>query len=277
MADILVVDDDAGVRFSLQETLTHDGHHIVAVDSGQAALSQIAAREFDLALLDLKLKDMTGLQILSELRRRSPDTVAIILTAHASLETAVEALRQGAHDYLFKPCKTVELRESVRTGLLKRQAALEAKPPRPESDRKSTSNGPVISNGPITSNGPISIAALRSLAEPASSTANHSPERFVQQGSLIVDVMRHVITLDGHLLELSPTEFDLLAYLASEAPRVVSAHELVREVQNYDTEAWETTDTVRYHIYRLRHKIKTATGRRDVVGNVRGIGYTLGL
>jgi DNA-binding response OmpR family regulator len=277
MANILVVDDDDGVRFSLEETLSRDGHHVSAVDSGQAALAKIAAQEFDLALLDLKLKDMTGLQVLGKLHERWPDTVAIILTGQASLETAVEALRQGAHDYLFKPARTVELRESVRTGLLKRQAALEARPHRRDSDHKSTSNGPVTSNGPITSNGPLLPTSLRPLTIPPTATAAQSSERFVQRGHLIVDAMRHVITLDGHLLELSPTEFDLLAYLAGEAPRVVSPHELVREVQNYDTEAWETTDTVRYHIYRLRHKIKEATGRSDVVTNVRGIGYTLGL
>jgi len=265
MANILIVDDDAGVRFSLEETLTRDGHQVNAVESGQAALARIAVKEFDLALLDLNLKDTTGLKILGELRQRWPDTVAIILTGQASLETAVEALRQGAHDYLFKPCRTVELRESVRAGLLKRQAALDSQPQRADSDRPSTSNDPLV------------LAATPSQAMPAGSATTHSPGRFVQRGNLIVDAMRHIITLDGHLLELSPTEFDLLAYLAGEAPRVVSAHELVHEVQNYDTEPWETTDTVRYHIYRLRQKIKTATGHGDVVRNVRGIGYTLGL
>jgi DNA-binding response OmpR family regulator len=93
---------------------------------------------------------------------------------------------------------------------------------------------------------------------------------------LIVDFMRHVMTLDGHLLELSPTEFDLLAYLASEAPRVISPQELVREVQGYESEAWEARDTVRYHVYRIRRKAKAATGRTDIIRTVRGVGYTMG-
>ena len=118
---ILIVDDEAAVRFFLEEALTRDGHQVVAVDSGEAALALIADQEYDLALLDLMMDEVGGMEVLTALSRRWPDTVVIVLTAHASLETAVEALRQGAHDYLFKPCETVELRESVRTGLLKRQ------------------------------------------------------------------------------------------------------------------------------------------------------------
>ena len=91
-----------------------------------------------------------------------------------------------------------------------------------------------------------------------------------------MDFMRHVITLDGHLLELSPTEFDLLAHLVSEAPRVVSPQELVREAQGYESEPWEARDLVRYHIYRVRRKIKATTGRADVIHTVRGVGYTVG-
>jgi DNA-binding response OmpR family regulator len=118
---ILVVDDEPGIRFFLEDTLTRDGYQVTAVETGEAAVRAIAVQEFDLALVDLKLTGMGGMEVLAYLRQQSPDTAVILLTAHASLDTAVQALRQGAHDYLFKPCKTVELRESVRTGLLRRQ------------------------------------------------------------------------------------------------------------------------------------------------------------
>jgi DNA-binding response OmpR family regulator len=87
--------------------------------------------------------------------------------------------------------------------------------------------------------------------------------------------MRHVITLDGHLLELSPTELDLMAYLVSEFPRVVSPQELVREVQGYECDLPEARDVVRYHIYRIRRKIKQATGQSGVIRTVRGVGYAI--
>jgi DNA-binding response OmpR family regulator len=266
-AKILVVDDEAGIRFFLEETLTRDGHQVVAVDSGEAALERIAVQEFDLALIDLRLRGINGLEVLGALRKRSPDIATIVLTAHASLETAVEALRQGAHDYLFKPCKTVELRESIRTGLLKcqrerRQRALLSQ----LEESMATSL-----EGLRTTIVEKTIAPLLPPPEPATERG-----RFLQRGGLIVDSMRHVITLDGYLLELSPTEFDLLAYLVCEAPRVVSPQELVHEVQGYESEAWEARDIVRHHIYRIRRKMQAAAGRSDAIRTVRGVGYTIG-
>ena len=266
-ARILVVDDEVGVRFFLEEVLTRNGHQVVAVESGEAALECIATQEFDLALIDLMMKGIGGMEVLAALRRQSPDTGAIVLTAHASLETAVEALRQGAHDYLFKPCKTVELRESVRTGLLKRQRELRQRDLLGQLERSLSSSLEEIRATVVEQPVPPPPA----IAEPAAGQA-----RFLERGGLIVDFMRHVITLDGHLLELSPTEFDLLAHLVSEAPRVISPQELVREVQGYESEPWEARDIVRYHVYRVRRKIKASTGRTDVIRTVRGVGYTIG-
>jgi len=120
-AKILVVDDDAGVRFFLKELLTSEGYDVVTVESGEAALERIAVQEFELALIDLRMKGIGGIEVLTALRERSPNTIAIILTAHGSMETAIEALRQGAHDYLLKPCTAGQLRKSVRTGLLRRE------------------------------------------------------------------------------------------------------------------------------------------------------------
>jgi DNA-binding response OmpR family regulator len=259
-ARILVVDDEPGIRFSLEEMLTRDGYQVVAVESGEAALERIPAGEFDLALIDLKMKGIGGMEVLAALRQQSPNTTAIVLTAHASLETAVEALRQGAHDYLFKPCKTLELRESVRTGLLRRQQEVRQRDLLRQLEQYLT-NSLEDSSAAVAPSTPHEPAAEQM--------------RFLQQGGLIVDFMRHVITLDGRLLELSPTEFNLLAYLVSEAPGVVSPQELVREAQGYECEPWEARDIVRYHVYRIRQKVKVATGRTDVIRTVRGVGYTI--
>lgn len=250
---ILIVDDDAAVRYSLERLLARDGYQVTALDSGEAALERIAVQDFDLALIDLKLKGIDGMQVLAALRRQQPATPVIVLTGHATLETAVEALRHGAHDYLFKPCATIDLRESVRAGLLKRQQALQQRetPALPQALPDSRPTPP------------------ETAARPA-----QEPERFLQYGGLIIDPIRHVVTLDGKLLELTLTEFGLLAYLVSEAPRVVSSRELVREVQGYESESWEARDIVRSHIYHIRRKIKTLAGR-DLIRTVRGVGYAL--
>ncbi|MCD6345592.1 MAG: response regulator transcription factor [Anaerolineae bacterium] len=263
---ILIVDDEPSLRFALQEILTRDGHRVVAVESGAAALERVAVEEFDLALIDLKMKGMGGMEVLASLRRQAPDTAVIVLTAHGSLETAVEALRQGAHDYLFKPCKTVEIRESVRMGLLKRQRALRQRELLAQLEHSLSSQLEGIRTALVEH--PVMPPAP--LPEPATEQS-----RFLQRNGLIVDSMRHVITLDGYLLELSPTEFDLLAYLVSEAPRVISPQELVREVRGYESELWEARDTVRYHIYHIRQKVKATTERTDIIRTVRGVGYTI--
>ena len=213
--------------------LEREGYQVATADGGRAALERIAAEEFDVVLLDLMMPEVDGLRVLATLHQRSPDTVVIVLTAYASLETAVQALRQGAHDYLFKPCKTVELRESIRRGLAARQ--------------QKTSQRELLQR--LEQNLALSLEGLRAtmtkepdipLPPPVIEQAVTSPlsdepieekGRFLERGELIGDLMRHVITLSGELLELSPTEIDLLAFLVSEAPRVVSPQELVREVQ----------------------------------------------
>ena len=278
-AHILVVDDEAGVRFFLEQLLERDGHQVVAVESGEAALECIAAQEFDLVLVDLRLQGIGGMDVLAAVRDTAPDTPVIVLTAHASLESAMEALRQGAHDYLFKPSQVVEVRESVRTALLKRQAALQQRRLLAQLTQHLTGAPEKLtlaaaaplpeqhSASPLPASGPLALTA--------DLTGNRA--RFSQQGGLIVDMMRHVITLDGHILELSPTEFALLAYLCSETPRVIPAQELVHAVQGYECEPWEARETLRYHVHRIRQKVRQATNRADIVRTVRGVGYTLDL
>lgn len=124
-ATVLIVDDEAGLRSSLADALTYQGYRVVTADSGETALECIAAQEFDLALIDLRMQGVGGMEVLTALREQSPNTIAIVLTAYGSMETAVEALRQGAHDYLFKPCPLDKIQESVRAGLLKRQQEIE--------------------------------------------------------------------------------------------------------------------------------------------------------
>ena len=263
-AKILIVDDDPGVRYFLKETLADDGYQVIIVESGEAALECIEAQEFDLALLDLKMPGIGGMEVLAALHQRSPDTITIVFTAHASLETAVEAVRRGAHDYLFKPCDTDQLRDSVRTGLAKRRRKLRHDQVLDQLEQSLSENLEDI----------LTTAIERAIApepEPV-----QEQKRFLQRGGLIVDLVRHVVTLDGHMLELGPTEFDLLTHLAGAAPRVVSPQELAHEVLEYEGELWEVRDVVRSCVYRTRQKIKAVVGDVDVIHTVRGKGYTIG-
>jgi DNA-binding NtrC family response regulator len=121
MADILVVDDDELVRSYLTRVLDHEGHAVSTAESGEEALACIAEQEFDLAFVDLKMDGVGGMEVVAGLRQKWPDTIVIVLTGHPTLETVFEALRHGAFDYMFKPCRIGDLRESVAKGLRQRR------------------------------------------------------------------------------------------------------------------------------------------------------------
>jgi DNA-binding response OmpR family regulator len=258
---ILVVDDEHGIRYFLERFLKREGFQVATAASGEEAIDCLATDEFDMVLVDLKMKGIGGLEVLAFVQEKWPATAVIVLTAHATLESAVEALRKGAHDYLFKPCRTVDLRESIRTGLLKRQQQRQLR----QLQLQSAPSVAEESTTPAQPAMPNPAAALRLSEEYG---------RFLQYGSLIVDSIRHIITVDGTLLELSPTEFDLLAYLISEAPRVVPPQELIYEVHGYDSQAYEAAETIRAHMYHIRQKVKSATNR-TIIRTVRGVGYSL--
>lgn len=238
-AKIFILDDEVAVLRFFERILRRDGYQVVTADSGEAALRVLASEEFDLALLDLKLKDMSGLDVLNYLRRHWPATSVIIVTAHGSLESSIAALRQGVHDYLLKPCGAEELRHSVQTGLLRRWQ-------------------------------PASIR--QTMAELPARDSGHAPADHSR--GLIVDTVRRIITLNDVVLDLSPVEFQMLSYLIDESPRVVSADEIAREVQGYREVPLEARDTIRSHVYHIRLKLKAVTNR-DIIRTMRGVGYAI--
>lgn len=268
MPRILVVDDEPSSREYTERMLKRVGYHVVAVEDGETALDILPRQSFDLALVDLVMPGINGMEVLAALRQQAPDTVVIMCTAHASLETAVEALRQGAHDYLFKPCRLAELRESVRTGLLKRQEILRQRELLAQLEQAATGS-------PESQRQVQAAASGRDDRSPLTEAAAQKQARFIQKGPLIVDLMRRVITLSGRILELSPIEFSLMTYLVIESPRTISPKELMREVYGYESDAYEAQACVRQHICNLRRKIRATTKQKNLIRTVRGKGYAL--
>ncbi len=225
-AKILVMDDELSIRLFLEKTLTRDGHEVVTAASGEEALEIIAGQTFDLALLDLKLKGIGGMEVLAALREQSPDTIVIILTAQASLETAVEALRQGAHDYLFKPCKTFQLRESIQKGLAKRQQALQQRAMLQQLEQH-------LVNDLETIRATMSSQPIQSAPTPARQHAEPPPQLPASSGS------------DKGLIEpLSERELEVLRLLAAGMSNQEIAEEFV-----------VTIHTVKWHTKNLYSKL----------------------
>ncbi len=107
---VLVVDDDRAHRTMLHTLLSGWGYEVNEADDGQAAIEQVHARAFDLILMDIRMIKVSGLEALTEIRAFNPAIPVIIMTAYSSVETAVEALKKGAYDYLTKPLDFDELR-----------------------------------------------------------------------------------------------------------------------------------------------------------------------
>jgi len=255
-AHVMVVDDEAVARISLAEILRLEDYRVATAASGEEALSLLSkSGPFDLMVLDLKMPGMDGLKVTEAVQRESPGTVIILLTAFGTLETAIEAIRQGAHDYLLKPCPIPEILESVRKGLTKRQQ---------EQQRQH-----LVSQLQRT----LSELVTAEGAEVAEEAASPQPSRFIRICDVVVDRQKHVVMLRGQPLDLTPTEFKILVCLMETPDQVWSPQELVRRAQGYETDAWGARAIVRVHVRRLRKKMEMDPSNPKYILNVRGVGY----
>jgi DNA-binding NtrC family response regulator len=122
---ILVVDDDKAFRVAALALLQDEGFAVTAAVSGAEALQKVADTHFDLILSDLVMEGMNGMQLLQHIKQKLPDACVIMITGFGSIKTAVEAMREGAYDYLTKPCNNDELLIRVRRALTERRKSAE--------------------------------------------------------------------------------------------------------------------------------------------------------
>ncbi len=121
---ILIVDDDDGIRRTLEMILTKKGYRVFTAADGETALALAQERFFNLALLDIRLPDMTGLDLLAQLKALHPDLEALIITGYATLESAIQALVNGAYHYFIKPLNVDELLVTLEKALHKQQLVI---------------------------------------------------------------------------------------------------------------------------------------------------------
>ncbi len=106
---VLIIEDESLIRWSLRQKLQERGYQITEAETGSAALEELESHLFDLILLDYRLPDMTGLDVLRKLRETDQDVVVIMMTAYSKIENAVEAIKLGAYDYIAKPFQMEEM------------------------------------------------------------------------------------------------------------------------------------------------------------------------
>jgi len=118
---ILIVDDESAICAYLQDFLTRQNYATRAVNSGQEAIQAVSEAHFDIIFLDISLPDISGYAVMDQIADRSPDSLIIMMTGYASIETAVKALRKGAYDYLRKPFNLDELLKTTHNALAHQQ------------------------------------------------------------------------------------------------------------------------------------------------------------
>ena len=116
-ASLIVVDDENVVRDSLGKWFEEEGYTVETATSGREALLKLPSQHWDLALLDIKMPGMDGLELHRKIREVDPEIIVIIMTGYASVDTAVEALKDGAYDYITKPFDPDDLARLVRKAL----------------------------------------------------------------------------------------------------------------------------------------------------------------
>ncbi len=114
MKKMLIVDDDAEFRIHVSDILKGEGYQTDSASSGKEALSKMKSHEYDVVLLDFMMPRMNGFELLAEIRKERPKTKVIMITAFATVENAVDAIRKGASDYISKPFKIPELLTTIR-------------------------------------------------------------------------------------------------------------------------------------------------------------------
>jgi DNA-binding response OmpR family regulator len=235
---ILVVDDEPVARQSLTDILRLEGYTVNSVPNGQAAVEYVRTHPVELMIVDLRMPGMDGLEVVQVVNQISPETEIVLLTAFGTTESAIQALRLRIHDYLLKPAPPVQVMNSVKKGLARREARLKM--------RGDPSSAAIIDDG---------------MTEFSLRDGTH------------IDLSRRQVRKNEKVIHLTPAEGRLLRVLIENPGRVYSHRELVLLVQGYDTSQREAPEILRPLVSRLRHKLDSFPTLSEQIVSVRGTGY----
>jgi DNA-binding response OmpR family regulator len=259
---ILIIDDEPNLRRSLGLILQRAGYGITSVADAAEALNVLQSSKYDIAFLDIRLPDQNGIQLLPQIKQLNPDMPVIILTAHATLDTAIDAVRLGAKDYLLKPVDPDDILKRVENILR------EAKPNRRQE---------------ITTQIQDLLSELQYMngnkSHPVTTNQNSTPldpSRYLKSGSLALDTHTHSVQSPAGNISLPPTTFEYLVTLARHSPDTVTYEKLVMQSQGYQhLSRAEAREIARWQIHELRKMLETDVRHPRLIITVRNIGYRL--
>lgn len=262
---ILIVDDEENLRKTICKILEKEAFEVTAASSGEEALQFLEAGAFDLAFVDLMMPGMDGMTLLGEIRQIYPEMPVLILTANATLDSAIEAVRQGARDYLIKPADPPLIVARVKE-LLKEQQQ-----PKRQREIIHQIQNLVSELQNIDGEGGETPAGVIN-ALPAT-----DPSRFLKRGPFTLDLHARHLILEDNYVDLSPSNFDYMVTLVRHCPNAVTYEQLVQESQGYEVTRQEGREMARWRIHELRKAIEPDPKTPRYIITVRGSGYRLTL
>lgn len=261
-ARILVVDDEPHVCNAVARALSLMGYEAQEANSGYAALQRLNDQAFDLMILDMRMPELDGIEVMQRAHQQYPDLLILVLTGHATLESAIVAVKSGAADYLLKPVVIADIAAAVDTALRSRAGQLQQK-------YWLRQVGEAVGEA---------FEALRRAEVPLPTTLAVEPaaERFLQAGSMTLDRSKRLLVMSeepSRIIELSKGETLVLALLMESPDQVLSCRQLVHTAWGYELDERESQSVVRPYIFRLRQKIEIDPDHPHVIQTVRGSGY----
>ena len=257
---ILVIDDEAFLRITLAAILQKAGYQVIMAENGTNALVAMQENCFDLAFLDLKMPDISGLELLPKLHQIDSGLPVLILTAHASLDTALDAIKQGARDYLMKPIDPPALLLRVNEILAEQQ--------QPRRRREIVNQ---VQELLLELHQMDRASGLPATIPPV--VAAVDPERYLHMGRITVDLHARHMMVDVNPVHLPSSSFDYLVTLMRHSPKEVTFQALVRESQGYDLGKFDAREMARWHIHKIRRVLEVEPSDPQIVITVRDVGY----
>jgi DNA-binding response OmpR family regulator len=256
---ILVVDDEESLRFFLSEELAEQGYTMYTAANGQEALDLLEKVTVDLAIIDLQMPGLNGLELMEAIQSLADAPELIMLTAHATLEISIEAMRRGCSDFLLKPYDFDELLTSVAQVMARRRQKVQQQ-----------MAARLLTNSLGLGNASAPEAKSKPADKPQKSTTSSST---LEMRGLSVDMEAMTVARAGELLSLTPTEFRLLVTLMKRPNYPHRFKDLAEVTHDQDIGDMEARDLLSSHIGRLRNKLGQAEDGQNYIVNVRGVGY----
>jgi two-component system KDP operon response regulator KdpE len=262
-ARLLVVDDEPNIRSALARALSFAGYTVEEASSGQAALELLERKRFDLMILDMLMPEVSGVDVMRRMRRANPGFMIIVLTGHATLESAIAAAKSDeVVDYLQKPVKNREIIEAVEKALQKRSERLRQR-------RLYDAVSQILDVSP----------ASGTPAQPDSPAKAVVPDQeAIFAPPLALNRKKRVVTIEYNpprTVELTKGETAVLSSLMVQPGQVLSCEELVNRGWGYDVDEFEAKSIIRPHIRRLRQKLESDPEEPQLICTVRRHGYRL--